>query len=51
MLSSFLSDAKLYIEQYGYWAVAAAIFLEDFGLPMPGETILLAVQRSLRRDT
>jgi membrane protein DedA with SNARE-associated domain len=42
MLSSFLVDAKPYIEEYGYWAVAVAIFLEDFGLPLPGETILLA---------
>ncbi|MFK4110927.1 DedA family protein [Streptomyces sp. NPDC002176] len=28
--------------QYGYWAVGAIIFLEDFGVPAPGETILLA---------
>ncbi|WP_405558350.1 DedA family protein [Streptomyces sp. NBC_01171] len=27
---------------YGYWAVGAVIFLEDFGVPAPGETILLA---------
>ncbi|MGW3114832.1 DedA family protein [Streptomyces sp. NPDC001091] len=28
--------------QYGYWAVGAVVFLEDFGVPAPGETILLA---------
>ncbi|MFI8351222.1 DedA family protein [Streptomyces sp. NPDC085596] len=28
--------------QYGYWAVGAIVFLEDFGVPAPGETILLA---------
>ncbi|MFE0351353.1 DedA family protein [Streptomyces griseoluteus] len=27
---------------YGYWAVGAVIFLEDFGVPAPGETIMLA---------
>ncbi|MEU2923934.1 DedA family protein [Streptomyces sp. NPDC007251] len=27
---------------YGYWAVGAVILLEDFGVPAPGETILLA---------
>jgi membrane-associated protein len=26
---------------YGYWAVAAALLLENAGLPVPGETILL----------
>jgi membrane protein DedA with SNARE-associated domain len=27
--------------QYGYWAVAAALLLENAGLPVPGETVLL----------
>jgi membrane protein DedA with SNARE-associated domain len=27
---------------YGYWAVGAVILVEDFGVPAPGETILLA---------
>jgi membrane protein DedA with SNARE-associated domain len=27
---------------YGYWAVGAVVFVEDFGIPAPGETILLA---------
>ncbi len=26
---------------YGYWAVAAALLLENAGVPMPGETVLL----------
>jgi membrane protein DedA with SNARE-associated domain len=26
---------------YGYWAVAAALLLENAGLPVPGETVLL----------
>jgi membrane protein DedA with SNARE-associated domain len=30
------------LHDYGSWAVAAAILLEDFGLPTPGETMLVA---------
>src|SRR5271155_385668 len=26
---------------YGYWAVAAVLLLENAGLPLPGETVLL----------
>jgi membrane-associated protein len=29
------------IAQYGYWAVGAALLLENTGVPVPGETILL----------
>jgi len=29
------------LTQYGYWAVGAALLLENAGLPVPGETILL----------
>jgi membrane-associated protein len=34
----FLRDA---VAHYGYWAVAAALLLENTGIPVPGETILL----------
>ena len=27
--------------QYGYWAVAVTLLLENAGIPVPGETILL----------
>ncbi len=30
------------LEQHGYLAVAGFIMLEDFGVPVPGETILIA---------
>jgi membrane protein DedA with SNARE-associated domain len=30
------------LASYGYLAVAAFVFLEDFGVPLPGETILIA---------
>lgn len=29
------------LAHYGYWAVAAALLLENAGVPVPGETILL----------
>jgi membrane protein DedA with SNARE-associated domain len=31
-----------YLNHYGYWAVFGAILFEDFGLPVPGETLLIA---------
>ncbi len=34
----FLRDA---VVQYGYWALGAALLLENTGVPVPGETILL----------
>jgi membrane protein DedA with SNARE-associated domain len=30
-----------YLAHYGYWAVAGFLLLENAGLPLPGETILL----------
>lgn len=30
------------LDSYGYAAVGALVFLEDFGVPVPGETILIA---------
>ena len=30
-----------YVQQYGYWAIFFAIYMEDFGLPIPGETVLI----------
>jgi membrane protein DedA with SNARE-associated domain len=38
---SFFGDVQPYIENYGYSAVAIGILLEDFGLPTPGETLLV----------
>jgi membrane protein DedA with SNARE-associated domain len=35
-------SAHSLLARYGYGAVFVAIFLEDFGLPMPGETLLIA---------
>ncbi|MGW5129668.1 DedA family protein, partial [Streptomyces sp. NPDC004069] len=30
------------LSHYGYWAVGGVVFVEDFGVPAPGETILIA---------
>jgi membrane protein DedA with SNARE-associated domain len=35
-------DAMSLISTYGYWAVAVIVGLESMGLPLPGETTLLA---------
>jgi membrane protein DedA with SNARE-associated domain len=32
---------RQYLAEYGYWTVAIALLLENAGLPVPGETILL----------
>jgi len=37
-LLDFLRSA---VVQYGYWAIAATLLLENMGIPLPGETILL----------
>jgi membrane protein DedA with SNARE-associated domain len=33
---------KPFLLDYGYWAVFGGILLEDFGLPVPGEALLIA---------
>ena len=41
-LPGFLNLVAPYLEHYSYWAVALLVMLEDFGVPVPGETILIA---------
>ena len=41
MTQSILDFLRSAIVTYGYWAVGAALLLENAGIPMPGETILL----------
>jgi len=41
-LPSPLADLAPILDSYGYWAVGALVFLEDFGVPVPGETLLIA---------
>lgn len=41
MAHHILDLIREYLAQYGYWTVAVALLLENAGLPVPGETILL----------
>ncbi len=41
MTHSILDLLRNAVVHYGYWAVAAALLLENAGLPVPGETVLL----------
>ena len=38
----FADGVRHFVVDYGYLAVFIGIFLEDFGLPTPGETMLIA---------
>ena len=40
-LPGFLHSLQPTLNQYGYLAVAGFVLLEDFGVPVPGETILI----------
>jgi membrane protein DedA with SNARE-associated domain len=39
---SFAEEVRHFVTDYGYLAIFLGIFLEDFGLPTPGETMLIA---------
>lgn len=41
MDQSILDLLRNAVVQYGYWAVGGALLLENAGIPVPGETILL----------
>jgi membrane protein DedA with SNARE-associated domain len=41
MTHSILDLLRNAVVHYGYWAMAAALLLENAGVPVPGETILL----------
>jgi membrane protein DedA with SNARE-associated domain len=41
-LPGFLETVARYVSEYGYWAILLIVMLEDFGVPVPGETILIA---------
>ena len=38
----FIHNLHGYLETYGYLAIFAVVGLESAGIPMPGETILVA---------
>jgi membrane protein DedA with SNARE-associated domain len=41
-LPGFLDALSSPLQHYGVWAIGLLIMLEDFGIPVPGETILIA---------
>lgn len=41
MPHDFFGGVAHYVSQYGYLAVGLGILLEDFGMPTPGETLLI----------
>jgi membrane protein DedA with SNARE-associated domain len=41
-LPGFLSSLAGPLDHFGYWAVLLFVMIEDFGVPVPGETILIA---------
>ncbi len=40
-LPGFLHSLEPTLNQFGYLAVSAVVLIEDFGVPLPGETILI----------
>lgn len=42
VLPGFLNALSSPLEHFGLWAVALLVLLEDFGIPVPGETVLVA---------
>ncbi|MEJ2635636.1 MAG: DedA family protein [Calditrichia bacterium] len=40
-LAPYIHAIAPYLHQYGYWAILFGVMLEDFGLPVPGETLLI----------
>ncbi len=42
MTHHFFDHLIQFVSTYGYWAVAGILLLENAGVPVPGETVLLA---------
>jgi membrane protein DedA with SNARE-associated domain len=41
-LAGFLNSLAGPLDHFGYWAVLLLVMIEDFGIPVPGETVLIA---------
>jgi membrane protein DedA with SNARE-associated domain len=41
-LPGFLNSLAGPLNHFGYWAVLLFVMIEDFGIPVPGETVLIA---------
>jgi membrane protein DedA with SNARE-associated domain len=42
VLPGFLNSLSSPLAHYGIWAILLLVLLEDFGIPVPGETVLIA---------
>src|SRR5580658_10093547 len=42
VLPGFLNSLASPLEHYGLWAIFLLVLVEDFGIPVPGETVLIA---------
>lgn len=42
MFAGLLDEAQRYVAEYGYSVVFLGVFLESFGLPTPGESLMIA---------
>jgi membrane protein DedA with SNARE-associated domain len=42
VLPGFLNSLASPLQHFGLWAILALVLLEDFGIPVPGETVLIA---------
>ena len=41
-LPGFLNSLSSPLEHFGLWAILLLVLVEDFGIPVPGETVLIA---------
>src|SRR5258708_27035763 len=41
-LPGFLNSLAGPLDHFGYWAILLFVMIEEFGVPVPGETILIA---------
>jgi membrane protein DedA with SNARE-associated domain len=42
VLPGFLNALASPLQHYGLWVILALVLIEDFGIPVPGETVLIA---------
>lgn len=42
MLAHYLEVARPWLEEYGYFMLFATVFVEGFGVPVPGQTLIMA---------
>ncbi len=42
MFEHYLTLAQPWLDQYGYFALFVSVFLEGFGMPTPGESLIVA---------